>query len=69
MRNDVWQEVEKGKRPEANFKICRNRFYIFNDSADLKDLLFNEFQNVSLVAGINFHKINAVFELADIVSE
>lgn len=69
MRNDVWQEVEKGKRPEANFQICRNRFSIFNDSADLKDLLFDEFQDVSLVAGINFHKINAVFELTDIVSE
>ena len=44
-------------------------FLFSTTSADLKDLLFNEFQDVSLVAGINFHKINAVFELADIVSE
>ncbi len=44
-------------------------FIFSTTSADLKDLLFNEFQDVSLVAGINFHKINAVFELADIVSE
>ena len=44
-------------------------FLFSTTSANLKDLLFNEFQDVSLVAGINFHKINAVFELADIVSE
>ena len=57
MRNDVWQEVEKGKRPEANFQICRNRFSIFNDSADLKDLLFDEFNSGPVTVLLHFQEV------------
>lgn len=61
-----WKKESDRKQSLKSAEIV---FLFSTTSADLKDLLFNEFQDVSLVAGINFQKINAVFELADIVSE